>query len=201
MGTRLVWPNRMHTHAGVDGPSTSPVAVEVAMAGALAGLLGGAAMGLFATTYAGASGMGFWTPLKAVAAMVFGSESTTDAGAAVVGAAIHVLTSVTIGIVFAWVTPRDVSLVPALAAGAFAGVSLLVVMNLLILPMDTWTAPAAGPRAPTHLMWGNVPGRMPVPAAFVAHFIFGLGLGLAPGLRRRFAPIRPTPPSRSASNI
>lgn len=164
---------------------TSSVAYEIIEAGAVAGLLGGVAMALFATTYAAAVGDGGWTPVSAIASTVFGA-SVQGAGAALAGVAVHLVTSMGLGILFAWVTPRDVSSGPALALGAFAGVAILVAMNLLVLPTYDWTAPRVGPLQRSHLMWGNVPGLMPHAGALVSHVIFGAGLALAPGLRRRF---------------
>lgn len=160
---------------------------EVIEAGASAGFVGGVAMALFATVYEAAIGAGFWTPLKAVAALVLGPRmEEAGASAAFIGLVVHMLTSVTVGVLFASVTPRDVSPVPALALGAFAGVAVLVLMNLIILPTYGWTAPGVLPPARARLMWGGVPGTMPIPIVFVIHLIYGAGLGLAPWLRRRF---------------
>lgn len=143
-------------------------------------------MALSASAYAALTGSGGWWPLKAVAAIFFGNEVyARGAEAVVIGAVIHLITSLTIGVVFAWIIPRDVSLLPALGFGALAGVSILVIVNVLVLPTFTWTGPGAGPGARLHAMWGDVPGRVPPPIAFVDHIVFGFGLALAPALRRR----------------
>jgi hypothetical protein len=158
------------------------VATEILEAGAVAGLIAGVAMVLVAMTYASAIGIGLWRPLKAVAATFVGTSAYAMGPRAVlIGVAIHIFTSVAVGILFAFVVPRDVSLVPALALGALAGVAVLVVLNIVVLPTSDWTG---GERR--HLLWGNIPGAMPLPMAFVVHLIYGAGIGLAPSLRRRF---------------
>ena len=139
-------------------------------------------MALFATLYAAAVGMGFWTPVKAIAATVVGTSIyELGASAVLVGLGIHVLASVVMGVVFALAVPREVAPAPALAFGAFAGVAILVVMTLVVLPI-------VSPFMRERLMWGSAPGSIPVVIAFVMHPIDGAGLSLAPGLRRRFNP-------------
>jgi hypothetical protein len=157
---------------------------EVIEAGALAGLLGGVAMALFAGAYATHAGRGFWAPVEAVAATVVGTRVyELGARAALIGAVLHLLTSMTFGVLFASMTPRDLSPLAAVPLGMFAGVAILVLMSLLVLPTYDWTGATADI---PHIMWGSVPGRRPVPIAFVAHMIYGLGLAMAPGFRRRF---------------
>jgi hypothetical protein len=171
-------------HRVADERDEDSVAHEVIEAGAVAGLVGGLAMWLCAATYAAAVGSGFWTPVKAIAEMVFGTRVyEMGARAALIGMAIHIFMSMAMGVLFASVTPRDVSPAPALALGAVAGVAILVGMNLVVLQTYNWTT---SPGEQSHLMWGSVPGLMPRPMAFVIHMVYGAGLALAPGFRRRF---------------
>ena len=162
------------------------VAGEIAEAGALAGLVGGLAMAAFACVYAAIFGLGFWTPTKAIAATMFGLDMfAAGASAALIGIAIHVALSMTLGIAFALATPREVGPAPAVAFGLGAGVAILILMNLVVLPI-------VNPNFGFHLMWGSAPGtpfenQEPVGVAFAMHLIFGGGLALAPGLRRRFS--------------
>lgn len=152
---------------------------DVVEAGALAGLLGGVAMALFATTYAAIAGIGATSPVTALTATVSRTDALPGASVVVVGCAIHLFVSIVFGVIFAYVTPKEVPLAPALAIGAFAGVTILVMMTWIVLPV-------VNPAARAHLMWGSAPGTIPVAAAFVMHVVYGAGLGLAPSLRRRF---------------
>ena len=104
----------------------------------------------------------------------------TGSSAVIVGVAIHVAVSMLFGVVFAIVCPLDVAPAPAIAFGMFAGLAILVAMNLVILPL-------INPTTRSHLMWGSSPRALPVGIAFAMHLIYGLGLSLAPSLRRRFS--------------
>jgi hypothetical protein len=156
----------------------APLAREVLEAGAVSGLVGGVAMALFATIYAAWAGLGFWTPVESIAETVLGRD-TTGASAIIVGLAIHVAVSMLFGVVFAALTPRDVLAAPAIVFGTFAGLAILVMMDLIILPV-------VSPQTRAHLMWGSWPHALPVWVAFAIHLVYGLGLSLAPSLRRRF---------------
>jgi len=161
----------------------APLVREVLEAGAVSGLVGGVAMALFATIYAAWAGLGFWTPVEAIAQTVLGSDMT-GASAIIIGLAIHVAVSMLFGVLFALVTPRDVIGAPSVAFGMFAGLAILVIMNLVVLPV-------INPQMRAHLMWGSRPHALPVWVAFVTHLIYGLGLSLAPSLRRRFNVVNP----------
>jgi len=156
----------------------APLAREVLEAGAVSGLVGGVAMALFATIYAAWAGLGFWTPVEAIAQTVLG-QTITGSSAIVVGVALHVAVSLFFGVVYAMVTPRDVEGAPAVAFGLFAGLAILVIMDLIVVPV-------INPQTRAHLMWGSWPHALPVWVAFAIHLIYGLGLALAPSLRRRF---------------
>ena len=131
---------------------------EIVDAGVVAGLVGGVAMALVAMAYAAAGGIGCWTPMKGVAAIVIGA-SAYDMGTigVLLGAAVHAVTSITLGVLFAWLAPRDLSPMPALALGAFAGLAILFLMNLVVVPTYDWTAPSATPLGRPHLLGGTCP--------------------------------------------
>jgi hypothetical protein len=156
------------------------LAREIFESGAVAGVVGGVAMALFATTYAAIVGLGFWTPVRAIAGTLLGQTAMTGASGVIIGVAIHVAVSILFGVIFAAITPRDVAPAPALAFGMFAGLAILVMMNLIVLPI-------INPTVRSHLMWGSSPGSLPVSVAFAMHLIYGLGLSLSPALRRRFS--------------
>jgi hypothetical protein len=160
-------------------PQTAGVWSPVIEAGTVAGLVGGVAMALFATTYAAIIGIGFWTPVRAIAETLVGVDTLGATSSVIAGVAIHVLVSMIFGVLFAVVTPRSVPPVPALALGTFAGLCIFVMMTWLVLPI-------INPSARSHLMWGSAPGTIPVAAAFAMHMIYGAGLSLAPRLTLRF---------------
>jgi hypothetical protein len=168
------------SHRTLNVHHAGSVTSEVIEAGAVAGLAGGVAMALFATTYAAATGLGFWTPVSAIAATVLGTAVfDVGVGAVLVGLAIHLFVSVAIGILFAFCAPRALPPAPALALGTFVGVLILVVMTFVVLPL-------VSPSVRAQLMWGSAPHAIPVVIAFVMHLIYGAGLALAPSLRRQF---------------
>jgi hypothetical protein len=109
------------------------------LSGVVGGLIGGAVMALPAVLWAAASGRGFWYPVNVLAGMLLPGPGTLEGaelgtfhadwfGAA---AAIHVLLSVSFGVLFALVTPR---LPPIPAPMAWGG---------LVLPL-VWTGISYG---------------------------------------------------------
>ncbi len=154
---------------------------EVVEAGAIAGLAGGVAMAILAVLYAGIAGLGFLSPIRAIAMTLVGTHAAYEmgpVGVVVLGLVIHVVVSIVFGIVFAALMPAHVPASPSLALALFAGVSILVLMSLVVLPV-------VNPVARSHLMWGSSPGVIPVVVAFAMHLVYGAGLSLAPMLRRR----------------
>ncbi len=157
-----------------------PLAREVVAAGALGGLIGGVGMALFATIWDAGMGLGFWTPIRAIAATLLGRDAITSGGGPILlGLVIHFAVSIVFGIIYAAITPREVPPAASIAFGLFAGLTILVVMSLVVLPI-------LNPVARARLMWG-APQSLPVIVAFVIHIVSGLGLSLVPTLRRRFA--------------
>ncbi|HEY1959736.1 MAG TPA: hypothetical protein VGH28_29205 [Polyangiaceae bacterium] len=153
--------------------------LEIIESGAAAGLIGGVAMALFATIWAGAAGLGFGSPLQSIAATVLHSSGLVHgATGIVIGLAFHLIVSMLFGIIFAWLVPSTVAPMPALAFGLAMGVATLIVMTLFIVPV-------VNPSIRSALIWGSAPGSLPVAAAFAMHLLYGVGLSFAPGLRRR----------------
>jgi uncharacterized membrane protein YagU involved in acid resistance len=157
-------------------------AMEIIEAGTIAGLIGGVAMAAVGTGYAAAAGLGFWEPIHAITATLVGSAAAADMTATasiVAGLVVHLFVSVGFGVVFAALMPRTVPDAPALALGTFAGVAILFIMSLVILPL-------LNPVARSRLMWGSAHGEIPVWVAFAMHIVYGAGLALVPRLRQRF---------------
>ena len=164
---------------------------EIIGPGILAGLIGGVAMALFAMIYAAAAGLGFWEPVQAIGATVSRANmAEVGAGGILVGIVFHLLVSMFFGVIFAFVMPRTVPPAVALALGLFAGMSALVIMSLVIVPIEN-------PSTRTSMIWGTAPGALPVWVAWVMHLLYGAGLSLVPGLKRRLGgrvrPIAPRP--------
>src|SRR5579862_2476469 len=87
-------------------------------AGIAAGIIGGLVMMGFLMVYANARGADLTTPLKDLAAFVYGVESLIEGPTAMVaGALIQLGFSIAIGIAFALFLSRDTSTVTALFAG------------------------------------------------------------------------------------
>ncbi len=156
---------------------------EVVEAGSIAGLVGGLAMLVVAVAYSVGAGHGALAPLHAIAATVVGSTAATEMSplaVGVAGAIVHALVAIGFGVVFAALMPRSVPAAPAFALAEFAGVSILVLMSLVVLPL-------VNPVARSHFMWGSSPDAVPVVIAFAMHLAYGAGLSLSPWLRRRIA--------------
>jgi hypothetical protein len=156
----------------------SSVPSEIIEAGIVSGLVGGVAMGVVASVYSTIAGGGVLEPARAIAETV---GASAGASGVLLGVVIHLVASMMFGILFAVATPRDVGPVPAFVFGEFAGIAILVIMNLVILPL-------MDPASRQHLIWGSVPGTIPVAFAFLLHLVYGAGLALAPFFRRRFSP-------------
>lgn len=171
---------RAHHHYAMRHHHPMPLAREVIQAGALGGLIGGVAMALMATIYDALAGVGFWTPVRAIAATVLGHDASVGAGPILLGLVIHLAVSIAWGIVFAAITPREMPPAASIAFGLFAGLTILVLMSLVVLPL-------INPTARARLMWGSYPRSLPVLVAFVIHLLYGFGLALVPGLRRRIS--------------
>ncbi len=167
---------RIVGYEGTRGHAGS-TAREVALAGVVSGIIGGVLMAMFAMFYMGAIGMGFWTPLRGIAATLLGVNAlVAGAGALVLGVMIHMVASMGWGVLFALAIPRTARAGAALAYGLGAGIVILLVMTFLVMP---WADPTM--RARVDLMWGSW---------IVEHLIFGVGLAFTPALRRRFATAR-----------
>lgn len=137
------------------------------VAGIADGILSAILMMGFMMAYSSATGAGMTMPLKALGALVYGVEALVAGSMAMLaGAGIQLGFSIVLGILFAVCTSRRTSIVAALFAGMAVGVVIWLVMELVVLPyMDPTMA------ARIALM----------PAAyFIAHLLYGVGLGLTP---------------------
>jgi uncharacterized membrane protein YagU involved in acid resistance len=143
-------------------------------AGIADGILSAILMMGFMMAYSNATGAGVTMPLKVLGALVFGVEALLAGSMAMLaGAGIQLGFSMMLGILFALFTSRRTSIVAALFAGIAVGIVIWVAMELVVLPyMDPTMAARIA--------------LMPM-AYFVAHLLFGIGLGLTPIFVRAFS--------------
>jgi uncharacterized membrane protein YagU involved in acid resistance len=160
-------------------------------AGIADGILSAILMMGFMMAYSGVTGAGVTMPLKALGALVYGVEALV-AGlmAMLAGAGIQLGFSIVLGILFALFTSRRTSIVAALFAGIVVGIVIWVAMELVVLP---YMNPTMAARI----------ALMPL-AYFIAHLVYGIGLGLTPVFVRTFSRKRHdhrTEPSAGALQI
>jgi hypothetical protein len=144
---------------------------EKLAAGAIAGILAAILMMGSLMAYANAIGAGVWMPLKTLAGLVYGIEALVVGSVAITtGVGIQLGFSVALGILFGLATSRRTSMILAPFAGVAIGIAIWVAMELYVLP---FLDPTMAARI----------ALMPV-AYFVAHVLFGIGLGITPLLVR-----------------
>jgi uncharacterized membrane protein YagU involved in acid resistance len=143
-------------------------------AGIAAGILGTILMMGFMMTYSSVTGAGMTMPLKALGALVYGVEALVAGSVAMLaGAGIQLGFSILLGILFALFTSRRTSIVAALFAGIAVGIVIWVAMELVVLP---YMNPTMAARI----------ALMPL-AYFIAHLLYGIGLGMTPVFLRTFS--------------
>jgi uncharacterized membrane protein YagU involved in acid resistance len=143
-------------------------------AGIADGILSAILMMGFMMAYSSVTGAGVTMPLKALGALVYGVEALVAGSMAMLaGAGIQLGFSIVLGILFALFTSRRTSIVAALFAGIVVGIVIWVAMELVVLP---YTNPTMAARI----------ALMPL-AYFIAHLLYGIGLGLTPIFVRAFS--------------
>jgi hypothetical protein len=146
-----------------------PTGVAWTVKSAVAGIVAGAVMAVWAMVVAGVFGLGFWAPVRAIAAVFLGADhvgAAFAAGPVLVGSAIHMGLSAAFGFGYALVAGL---LVRALAVGT--QVVLGVAWGAVLWFVNTF---ALGPL----LQAGAVSEANPAWSWFVAHLLYGAVLGL-----------------------
>ena len=145
--------------------------------GIVAGILAAILMMGWMIWYSSAIGEGSTMPLKAMGALVYGIEALVAGTPAIAaGVGIQLGFSIALGIVFGLLLSRRTSLVLALILGILVGIAIWLAMDLYVLPfMDPTMAARIA--------------LMPM-AYFVAHVLFGIGLGMTPLFIRAFSGTR-----------
>jgi hypothetical protein len=143
-------------------------------AGVTAGILAGILMMGFLMACSSAIGEGPTMPLKALGALVYGVEALIAGSTAIAaGGGIELGFSIVLGILFGLAMSRRSSVILTMLGGILVGVLIWVAMELYVLPqMDPTMAARIA--------------LMPM-AYFVAHVLFGIGLGLTPLFVRAFS--------------
>ena len=158
------------------------------VAGIAAGMLSAILMMGFMMTYSSVTGAGVTMPLKALGALVYGVEALVVGSTAMLaGAGIQLGFSIVLGILFALFTSRRTSIVAALFAGMAVGILIWVAMELLVLPSMNPTMAARM-------------ALMPL-AYFIAHLLYGIGLGMTPVFVRSFSRKRHDRPMERAEAL
>jgi len=141
--------------------------------GLVAGLLAATLWMGFMMAYSSAIGDGPTMPLRALGALVYGIEALVAGTIAMVaGAGIQLGFSIVLGIFFGLAMSRRTSLVLATLLGILVGIAIWLGMNLYVLPfMDPTMAARVA--------------LMPI-GYFIAHVLFGIGLGMTPLFIRAF---------------
>jgi len=143
-------------------------------AGIADGILSAILMMGFMMAYSNAIGEGVTMPLKALGALVYGVEALVAGSMAMLaGAGIQLGFSIVLGILFALCMSRRTPIVAALFAGLAIGIVIWVAMELVVLP---YMNPTMAARI----------ALMPL-AYFIAHLLYGIGLGLTPIFVRAFS--------------
>lgn len=142
-------------------------------AGAVTGATGGALMMATLMVQAGVTGYGALFPLNLVGATFRGPEALVGgAGVMLSGLLLHAFTSLIFGTLFSMAVLRRPRLAPTLVVGIAYGLLILLFMTYVVLPY-------ANPIMRQRVI--GAPG-----AWFFSHVAFGLGVGTAPLIKRRF---------------
>lgn len=143
---------------------------EVLAAGVLSGVAAGAVMMAVAVVAAVARGVPALHPLQIVGESFVGPGALEGVAKVAFAAAVHVLTSAALGLVFAAIIPREFRMAAAMGTGLGFALFSMGVMMSVVAP---WANP--GLRGQLQIMGGSM---------VIAHAAFGVTLGIAPSLRR-----------------
>ena len=165
---------------------TGPLAGEIIVSGTIAGIIGGVFMAIWAMFSSAAMGMGLLTPLSMIGSTFIGPEALVGGpGIMLYGLVLHLLVSMGFGVLFAAMVRRDTPNSASILSGIAYGMGVLLLMTFIVVPL---TNQVMRDRIP--LMAGSF---------VIQHVLFGLGVALAPVLRRTFARQRTVTPTTTAA--
>ena len=146
---------------------------DTIFAGTLAGMVGGVLFAVFAMGTSIMNGGDILSPFRLTGAAIFGAGALEGGmGIVVYGLALHIITSIIWGTLFAGMLPREASLGATVVAGLIYGLIVMLVMLYLVLPVVNPVMREAVDGATSFTM---------------EHLIYGGSLSLVPMLRRQFA--------------
>ncbi len=142
--------------------------------GIVAGLIAGVVMGVVSMLHAAATGLGFFLPLRLIAATAYGVDAEIG-GANVItaGLALHLIASMIFGLIFGVLVGRRMHAGVAFVWGLIYGIVVWALMTFIGLPSIDPTMRARVAMMP--ISW------------FINHLVFGGMLFLTPLLSRAFA--------------
>ncbi len=151
-----------------DVSRTTRDARGIIVGGGIAGIIAGIVMAMFAMGYAGMMGMGWLTPLRLIAATLYGVDALIGgSGVLLIGLIIHMMASAAFGIIFAALLPARASAGAAFGGGLLWGFFVWVIMTFAVI---SWLNPTMAARV--SLISG---------AWFFEHLVFGAVLAITPG--------------------
>jgi hypothetical protein len=155
--------------------------------GMVAGMIGGCFVALWSMASAAIAGYGLLFPFNMMGATFGGPEALIgNAGVMLWGLSVHLVVSVILGILYAFMVRPEVQNMTSLFGGIVYGMAVLAVMTYVVLP---WANPILHQR-----VW-----MMPTSWFFI-HAVFGIGVASVPMLERHLGnPSPPTPESGSPS--
>jgi hypothetical protein len=154
-------------------PGESPLASEIVVGGVVSGFIGGLLMavwGAFATLSKGLGVMAF--PQMIGCTFLRPEAMLHPAATAIWGTVLHFLIACAWGVLFSALVRRETTNANALPAGLLYAVGIFLLMVFVVVPV---TNQVLADRAP--MMLGTL---------FMMHLLYGVGVSLAPSVRRRF---------------
>lgn len=138
--------------------------IRIVIAGVTAGIIGGIVMAALTMMYTAGIGVGFWTPLRLMAATTSGVDALIAGGGTLIwGLMIHMMASIIFGVIFAALLPRRAGAAAGLGLGALYGIAVWAIMTFIGLPIVNSTMQARVALMPgwwffAHLVFGAVTG-------------------------------------------
>lgn len=156
------------------GRPNLPPSQGIFAGGATAGIFAAIVMALFSMSLAATQGIGFWTPMRMIAASLVGVKALVATPAVILlGICLHLGTGAFWGVVFASFVRRSTSAGAAFWAGLLYGVGVWAFMSYIGLPALNRTMEARV---------AMQPGKF-----FAGHLLYGACLMVTPALKNRFA--------------
>jgi hypothetical protein len=156
-----------------------PASAEIFKAGVISGLIGGALMAAWAMVATSALGLGPFAVPQLIGAAFRGPEALLKGASTIaLGVMLHLIVSAAFGVLFTMLVRRDTPRGIAVLAGVAYALGVFVLMTFVVVPVVN---PVMSNRV--SMMIGTV---------LMMHVLYGIALGLAPTLRRRFSRRPPT---------